>query len=171
MPSTRDILEVLLGDIIKVNADAIVNAANSDLARGAGVCGAIFAAAGPELEEECRRKGRCRTGGAVVTGAYKMANAKWIIHSVGPIYRGPESAEILADTYRAIIERCHEIGARSVGIPCISTGIYRYPQQEAAQIAVNTLSQFADRASGLARTIFCCFSHADYEIYSRLLRS
>lgn len=164
-------LEVVLGDITRVKVDAIVNAANSALVRGAGVCGAIFAAAGLELDEECSRLGGCATGDAVTTSAHNMQTAKFIIHAVGPIYdQDPARApQLLESAYVAIIRECAKHKVESVAIPCISTGIYGYPKKEAAEIAVRTVKGHMASAPTLRRVIFCCFSQDDFEYYSDLL--
>lgn len=164
-------LEVVQGDITKISVDAVVNAANSALARGSGVCGAIFAAAGPGLDEECAKLGGCATGDAVTTSAHNMKTTKWIIHAVGPIYdQDPASApRLLESAYAAIIRECAKNDIRSVAIPCISTGIYGYPKKEAAEIAVATVKKHIGSAPTLERVIFCCFSIDDFEYYSKLL--
>lgn len=169
LPITK--LEVIRADITTLNVDAIVNAANAELAPGAGVCGAIHAAAGPELARECRKLGHCETGEAVVTGAHGLRSVKAIIHAVGPVYSGdPErSRALLASTYRAVLDRCAENGLRSVAIPCISTGIYGYPKRDAAEIAVSTVRGHLTKTSALERVIFCCFGEDDAAIYRSLL--
>lgn len=165
-------LEVIRGDITKLEVDAIVNAANSQLSPGGGVCGAIHQAAGPSLAKECRALGHCAPGDAVVTGAHDLRSVKWIIQAVGPIYDGTtKSAATLRSVYRAIIQRCSERGLHSVAIPCISTGIYGYPKIEAAKIAVSTVREQVASAKTLSHVIFCCFSSEDEEIYRSLLES
>ena len=133
-----------LGDITTLGVDAIVNAANSELARGGGVCGAIFAAAGPELDAACARLGRCPTGDAAATPGFRLP-ARFVVHAVGPVWRGGDHAEgaLLASAYRRATEVAREAGARSLAVPAISTGIYGYPPDAAAEIAVRTLKACA----------------------------
>jgi O-acetyl-ADP-ribose deacetylase (regulator of RNase III) len=132
-------LEAAQGDITREAVDAIVNAANSGLARGGGVCGAIFSAAGPELEGACAELGGCPTGDAKATPGYRLP-ARWIIHAVGPVWHGGDSGEpeLLASAYRRSLAVADEIGARSVAFPAISTGIYGYPLDAATDVAVRT---------------------------------
>ena len=128
------------GDITHQDVDAVVNAANAALAGGGGVDGAIHAAAGPELAHACRQLGGCPTGDVRVTPGFRLA-ARWIIHAVGPVYRGGDrgEAELLASCYRRALEVAAELGARSMAFPAISTGIYGYPREEACAVAVETL--------------------------------
>jgi O-acetyl-ADP-ribose deacetylase (regulator of RNase III) len=135
-------LEAVQGDITQEAVDAIVNAANSGLARGGGVCGAIFAAAGPELDGACAELGGCPTGDAKATPGFRLP-ARWIIHAVGPVWHGGDAGEpdLLASAYRRSLEVADEIGARSVAFPAISTGIYGYPLDAATEIAVNTCKE------------------------------
>lgn len=144
-------LHLFLGDITKVRADAIVNAANSSLLGGGGVDGAIHAAGGPEILAECRalRAGDLRdglpTGQAVATTAGRLP-AKWVIHTVGPIYRGgPQDAQLLADAYRNSLRVARELGAGSVCFPAISTGVYRYPMAAAAAVALAAVTEPSDQ--------------------------
>ena len=132
-------LEAAQGDITREAVDAIVNAANSGLARGGGVCGAIFSAAGPELDGACAELGGCPTGDAKATPGFRLP-ARWIIHAVGPVWQGGErrEPELLASAYRHSLAVADEIGARSVAFPAISTGIYGYPLDAATELAVRT---------------------------------
>ena len=122
------------GDITVLDVDAVVNAANTSLRRGGGVCGAIFRAAGPELDRACAEIGSCATGDAVATPGFDLP-ARWVIHAVGPVWRGGAAGEPaqLASCYRRVLEVADELGARSVAIPAISTGIYGYPAEPAAR--------------------------------------
>ena len=133
-------IEVVPGDITTQAVDAVVNAANSSLAGGGGVDGAIHAAAGLELGPACRALGGCPTGDVRATPGFRM-NARWIIHAVGPVYRGGSGgeAELLASCYRRALEVADDLGARSVAFPAISTGIYGYPREEACRIAVDAV--------------------------------
>jgi O-acetyl-ADP-ribose deacetylase len=132
-------LEAAQGDITREAVDAIVNAANSGLTRGGGVCGAIFSAAGPELDGACAELGGCPTGDAKATPGFRLP-ARWIIHAVGPVWHGGDSGEpeLLASAYRRSLAMADEIGARSVAFPAISTGIYGYPLDAATEVAVRT---------------------------------
>jgi O-acetyl-ADP-ribose deacetylase len=136
-------VEAVQGDITAERVDAIVNAANRGLHRGAGVCGAIFAAAGTELDTACAAIGHCDTGDAVITPGFGLP-ARWIVHTVGPVWRGGDQDEpaLLASCYRRSIEVAAEAGARSIAFPAISTGIFGYPARLAADIAVGTVRQY-----------------------------
>jgi O-acetyl-ADP-ribose deacetylase (regulator of RNase III) len=155
--------EAAKGDITKEDVDAVVNAANPGLARGGGVCGAIFAAAGPELDAACAELGGCATGGAKATPGFRLP-ARWIIHAVGPVWHGGDrgEADLLASAYRRSLAVADEIGARSVAFPAISTGIYGYPLDAATEIAVRTCRD-ADTAVDLIR--FVCFDDLTLEAY------
>ena len=156
-------LEATQGDITKEEADAIVNAANSGLTRGGGVCGAIFAAAGRELDGACAALSGCPTGDAKATPGFRLPG-RWIIHAVGPVWHGGDGGEpeLLASAYRRSLEVADEIGARSVAFPAISTGIYGYPLDAATEIAIRTC-RTADTDVDLIR--FVCFDDATLAAY------
>jgi O-acetyl-ADP-ribose deacetylase (regulator of RNase III) len=162
-------LEATQGDITKEGVDAIANAANAGLTRGGGVCGAIFAAAGPELDGACAELGGCATGDAKATPGFRLP-ARWIIHAVGPVWHGGDRGEpeLLASAYRRSLEVADEIGAHSVAFPAISTGIYGYPLDAATEIAVRTCRD-ADTNVDLIR--FVCFDERTRQEYERALGS
>lgn len=152
-------IEVVEGDITTLAVDAIVNAANSTLLGGGGVDGAIHRAAGPDLIHECRLLGGCKTGQAKATKGYRLP-AKWIIHTVGPVWRGGDSGEpsLLAECYRNSLACAREIGARMIAFPAISTGIYGYPIDQAARVAVETVrNQVTDYPEAFDRITLVCF--------------
>ncbi len=167
-------LEIIVGNITKLSVDAIVNAANCGLLGGGGVDGAIHAAAGPALFEECVKLvdslpgHRGKTGEAYLTGAGALP-CKYVIHTPGPVYYDGNhgEAELLAASYRNSLTKADERGCESIAFPCISTGVYGYPKEEATKIAIQTARDFQPRS--LKRVIFCCFSERDAEVYRRLL--
>jgi O-acetyl-ADP-ribose deacetylase (regulator of RNase III) len=160
-------IEAVRGDITQERVDAIVNAANSSLARGAGVCGAIFAAAGPELDGACAALGGCATGDAALTPGFGLP-ARFVVHAVGPVWHGggQGEAETLASAYRRSLEVAAEAGARSIAFPAISTGIYGFPKRAAAQIAVQTLRE-AETPIEVARLV--AFDAETYDLYRKFL--
>ncbi|HVM79051.1 MAG TPA: O-acetyl-ADP-ribose deacetylase [Stellaceae bacterium] len=163
-------IELQLGDITTLAVDAIVNAANEALAPGGGVCGAIHRAAGRELERECRSVGRCPTGEARLTRGYRLP-ARYVIHAVGPVWRGGGEDEdrLLASCYRNSLALAVEHGIHSIAFPAISTGIYGFPGERAAQVAVGEVRKFLAASPPLDRVIFCCFDTATLAHYRRAL--
>lgn len=133
------ILEVVRGDITRIPVDAVVTAANSRLVGGSGVNGAVHAASGPELLRATTALAPCPAGSAVVTPAFGMVTARWVIHAVGPRYRGPADTGLLASAYTSSLTRADEVGARSISFPAISTGVYGFPDEEAARVSVAAL--------------------------------
>ncbi|HLI10124.1 MAG TPA: O-acetyl-ADP-ribose deacetylase [Alphaproteobacteria bacterium] len=163
-------LDVVEGDITKLAVDAIVNAANTTLLGGGGVDGAIHRAAGPELRAECRALGGCPTGSAKATKGYRLP-AAWVIHAVGPVWQGGGKGEdaLLASCYRTALELAGEKRARSIAFPAISTGIYRFPLQRAAEIAIGTVRDELTHSPTIERVVFCCFGAEVASVYRRLL--
>lgn len=171
---TRQNTELILGDITKVQADAIVNAANSSLMGGSGVDGAIHRAGGKTILEECRKivalHGECPTGQAVITTAGNMPS-KFVVHTVGPVWHGGQhnEAQKLADCYRNSLQIAVDNCCKTVAFPNISTGVYRYPKREAAKIAVDTVNEFLTNSSFIEKVIFVCFDNENAIIIQQLL--
>ena len=164
-------LEICVADITTLDVDAIVNAANTSLLGGGGVDGAIHRAAGPELLAECRTLDGCATGSAKITRGYRL-KAKHVIHAVGPVWGGGREGEedLLASCYRTSLALAAEHGLASLAFPAISTGVYRFPPDRAARIAVGTVAaDVANAARSIKRVVFCCFS-PDWPSHSRIAR-
>ncbi len=164
------IIKTYDGDITELKVDAIVNAANKELKKGSGVCGAIHRAAGPALEEECLSLGGCETGDAKITGGYNLP-AKHVIHTVGPIWHGggQGEAELLANCYRNCLQLCIENNLKSIAFSAISTGIYGYPKLKAAKVAVKTVREMEDKLSTDFTVIFCTFDDETQVIYDHVI--
>jgi len=170
-------IEVIQGDITTIDVDAVVNAANSNLAGGGGVDGAIHRAAGPALLQECMRiaqkrrpESPCPAGDAVITGAGKLS-AKYVIHTVGPVWCGGnrKEPELLASCYRKSLLLAEEAGVESVAFPNISTGVYGYPKDRAAQAAVASVRETLPQTPGIKRVVFVCFDGENFSLYKKLV--
>ena len=161
-------IEVIKGDITQLEVDAIVNAANFSLRPGGGVCGAIHQAAGPELAAECNEISFCEPGQAVLTRGYELP-AKFVIHTVGPVWRGNLEAarEVLKSCYKESMILASQKRFKSIAFPCISTGIYRFPPELATHIAVATVWNIAVEYNSIERVIFCCYDDVNYESYCK----
>ncbi|MCX7985390.1 MAG: O-acetyl-ADP-ribose deacetylase [Bacteroidales bacterium] len=166
-------LTLIQGDITKLEVDAIVNAANSSLMGGGGVDGAIHAAAGPELLAECLTLGGCPTGDAKVTKGYRLP-ARYIIHTVGPIWRGGQNHEeqLLKSCYENALKRAEELQIETIAFPNISTGVYAFPKQKAAEIALTVLGKYAQKHHTTLKEIFLvCFDDENYQIYKKMMNN
>jgi O-acetyl-ADP-ribose deacetylase (regulator of RNase III) len=158
-------LQLVTGDITTQETDAIVNAANKRLAPGGGVAGAIHRAAGPGLWAECQRLGGCRTGEAKLTAGHAL-KAKYVIHTVGPVYRGrPRDAENLQACYRNSLTLADDTGITSIAFPAISTGAFGYPLEEAAEISLSTVKAYLEQGTGLRLVRFVLYSPSTYAVY------
>jgi O-acetyl-ADP-ribose deacetylase (regulator of RNase III) len=175
MNAPKNKIELVKGDITKIHADAIVNAANTSLMGGGGVDGAIHRAGGPEILEECRKivakQGRCNTGDAVITTGGKLP-AKYVIHAVGPVWNNGKYGEEqkLASCYHRSLQLAVDNDCKTIAFPNISTGVYRFPKKEAAKIAVSTVSDFLKPNDKIEKVIFVCFDDENYGLYARLLK-
>jgi O-acetyl-ADP-ribose deacetylase (regulator of RNase III) len=163
-------IEIYKGDITKLKVDAIVNAANTSLLGGGGVDGAIHRAAGPELLEFNRKLGGCSTGEAKISPGFKLP-AKFIIHTVGPVWNGGEYNEdkLLANCYRNSLKLAVENGIGTIAFPAISTGVYRFPLERAAKIAVNEVKKFLKKNESIEKVIFVCFDDETYRVYQNII--
>ena len=164
-------IEVIKKDITKLQIDAIVNAANSRLLGGGGVDGAIHRAAGSELLEECKTLNGCPTGEAKITSGYQLP-AKYVIHTVGPVWRGGNNnkAVLLENCYKNSLLLAQTYNCETIAFPNISTGIYGYPKQDAAEIAIRTVKDFLKTNKTFSKVYFVCFDDYNFSIYSKLLR-
>jgi O-acetyl-ADP-ribose deacetylase (regulator of RNase III) len=165
-----DIMEAVKGDITKMDVDAIVNAANTTLLGGGGVDGAIHRAAGPELLEECKTLNGCPTGEAKITKGYNLP-AEFVIHTVGPVWNDGNNNEdeLLASCYKNSLLRGVENNVKTIAFPSISTGVYKFPFERAATIAINTVNDFLKNDDTIEKVFFVCFSQSDFETYQKLL--
>jgi O-acetyl-ADP-ribose deacetylase len=168
-------IKLIKGDITKMKVDAIVNAANSSLLGGGGVDGAIHRAGGAKILEECiaivEKQGGCKTGEAVITTGGNLI-AKYVIHTVGPVWHGGKKNEeqLLADAYKNSLRLAIEYEIKTIAIPNISTGIYNFPKQRAAEIAINAVNDFLDLTTLIREVYFVCFDEENYKIYQTLLQ-
>ncbi len=164
-------IKVFKGDITKLEVDVIVNAANTSLLGGGGVDGAIHRAAGSDLLKECEALGGCKTGNSKITKGYNLP-VKFVIHTVGPVWHGGKSneEELLANCYRTSFELATENNIKSIAFSCISTGVYRFPKERAANIAISAVKELLERNRSIESVIFVCFDDENFMIYQRLLK-
>jgi O-acetyl-ADP-ribose deacetylase (regulator of RNase III) len=164
-------MSVVRGDITRLDVDAVVNAANSTLLGGGGVDGAIHRAAGPGLLAECALLGGCPTGRAKMTGGHRLT-ARHVIHTVGPVYRGGASGEagLLGSCYTESLRLASQAGLRTIAFPCISTGVYGYPKEEACAVAVAAVAAWLEAHDVPESVVFCCFGAEDASLYLKRLR-
>lgn len=173
--SVYERIELIKGDITKVEVDAIVNAANSSLLGGGGVDGAIHRAGGPEILEACKkireRQGGCDTGEAVITTAGRLP-AKYVIHTVGPVWKGGKQEEerLLGNCYINSLDLAKAHGVKSIAFPNISTGVYRFPKELAAHIAITKVMEYLEGDASIERVVFVCFDDENYRLYHQSLR-
>jgi len=165
-------IEIYKGDITKLKVDAIVNAANSSLLGGGGVDGAIHRDAGPELLEFNRKLGGCKTGEVKISPGFKLP-AKYIIHTVGPVWNGAKNSEdsLLANCYKNSLKLAVENKIKTIAFPAISTGVYRFPLERATKIAVTEVKKFLEKNESIEKVIFVCFDEETYEVYKSVLSS
>ena len=163
-------IELTRGDITRIHVDAIVNAANEALQLGSGVAGAIRLNGGPTIQQECDRIGTCAVGQAVVTPAGKLP-ARWVIHAVGPVWKGGNSGEemLLASAVLQALRRAEDIGATSVALPAISSGVFGFPLESAAEISVAAAKSFAPQAEYVQKIIFCLFDNLTFKAFQKAL--
>ncbi len=163
-------MRIVVGDITKLSADAIVTSANESLLGGGGVDGAVHRAAGPGLLEECERIGICPEGEARITKGYRLPTV-YIIHAVGPVYEGGQfgEAKVLASAYKAALALAEKNNVETVAFPCISTGVYDYPNEEACKIAVGTVEEWLNKHELPRLVTFCCFDQQDADLYQKRL--
>lgn len=166
----KDNIQIQLGDITKLKVDAIVNAANTSLLGGGGVDGAIHRAAGPDLLEFNRKLGGCSTGEAKISPGFSLA-AKFIIHTVGPVWNGGKNKEdnLLANCYKNSLKLAVENNVKSIAFPAISTGVYRFPLERATKIAITEVKKFLEKNRSIEKVIFVCFDEETYQVYEKVL--
>jgi O-acetyl-ADP-ribose deacetylase len=171
LQTEHPIIKLVQGDITQQSVDAIVNAANESLLGGGGVDGAIHRAAGPELLEECRRLNGCKTGNAKITKGYRLI-AKWVIHTVGPRWKGGglSEPELLRSCYQTCLELAHDRGIRTLAFPSISTGAYGYPIEAATRIAIGTILEFLKKEPCFETVVLVCFNQEALQLHERLLQ-